>query len=233
MRICLDWRKRAARERVALTVLCASVLVGCQPAVDTHDHHSHEGADISRNSWPPVLENASNFQAFPVQRRIAARNSVLDAARKSVLNNRGTRSLLGNNFREINASMGDSKSSYVATFVFYNYSANLTIETFLLADGSILNEPVEAASYQPTEHVDEVNAAIELAAADLLSAGIATNSLTGTAMLAHPESESSGALFFSERILYVTFGTGNGELPAYSAVVNLSNGSVSDAGPIR
>ena len=55
-------------------------------------------------------------------------------------------------------------------------------------------------------------------------------------MLAHPtaiETAESGHQFYSERKIYVTFGHGNGELPQYRALVNLSNSTVEHSGAIQ
>jgi len=93
-----------------------------------------------------------------------------------------------------------------------------------------------AYTTQPPENREEEAEAVRLAKADLLSKGFGdVNNLKGTAMLAFPSEDdvaATGNGFYSQRILYATFGQGDGQVPVYKALVNLSQSTVSDSGRV-
>jgi len=161
---------------------------------------------------------------------------VLGGVRETVLNNPQVRDSLGSEYREIEAYLGDDKSSEVANLIFYNYATNETVGVKLDKDGSVITEVFSASSFQPNEHPQEVEDAISLASADLATNGFDLTDLQGTAMLAFPpvnEIESQNSHFYPQRMLYVTFGSGQGELPLYTALVDLSANSVVESGLVR
>lgn len=212
------------------------LITACSQSTDTHSTaHSHH-ANSGERQWPPELEGMTNQQSLPATSRTRARNTVLAAARSALLNNPEVREALGPVVSEYNASLGDSKGDATATFVFYNYSSDKTVEVALMRDGSIQLESFDATQFQPAENADEIETALNLAKVTLESGGYMTAGLQGTAMLAYPSTNETQSLtdtFYPQRVLYVTFGSGDGELPEYSALVNLSAGTVSDFGTIR
>lgn len=222
---------------VLISGLSLVLLTACSQSTDSHTtEHEHSHSNAANGYWPPQLDGMTNQQALPPTGRTRARNSVLAAARSSLLNNPAVREALGPVISEYNASLGDPKSNTTATFLFYNYSLDQTIEASLLHDGSIALQSYEASVFQPTENGDEVVSAINMAKIALESTGYDTAGLTGTAMLAYPsanETQSLSETFYPERVLYVTFGPGEGELPDYRALVNLSTATVSDFGSIK
>jgi hypothetical protein len=202
------------------------------PNQGAHTPHT----DIDQGIWPPQPLGMSNEQPLPASAMESARGNVINAARSIVMNNPAVRQVLGDDYIEFDGSLGESKSDVTASFLFFSYSSNETVEVELLRSGEVVSQTYAAFEFQPTEQAAEVERAIALADAALNSAGFATDGLTGTAMLAFPRASDdtdNGQQFYPERVLYVTFGEGDGELPAYSALANLSTGTVSEEGLIQ
>lgn len=218
-----------------ILMLVLLVVAGCNSSSDTpHEHNSH--GDFDQSYWPPSLAGIEQQQALPPTLTNRARRSLISAARSAVLNNPAVRDALGEAPTEFEASLGSVKSDKTAHFLFYRYDTDTTIEVTLQRGGDVQIESYDAIDYQPTENQDEINKAIELAQASLVSGGYDISDLNPTAMMTHPTATTmatAGQKFYPQRILYVTFGPGEGELPVYSAVVNLSNNTVTDGGPVR
>ncbi|MEM7256380.1 MAG: hypothetical protein AAF404_03225 [Pseudomonadota bacterium] len=226
-----------------LMVLSASTLLGAcsddglqlvDPLPGQGQHTPH--TDIEQGIWPPQPLGMTGEQAFPASARDGAQGNVVNAARGRVLNNPVIRQVLGDDYVEFDGSLGDNKGDLTASFVFYSYSSNETIEANLLRSGEVTHTVYPAHEFQPTEHATEVSRAIDLANTALTAAGFETTGLTGTAMLAFPpagDSTDIGQQYYPERIMYVTFGIGDGELPAYRALANLSTGEVTQAGVVQ
>ncbi len=217
-----------------LSIMCLTpLLYGCGQSNSDHDHSSnHAKPETVAGVWPPVLEGIENMQPLQGTALAGARESVVHAMRASVLNNPQVKQALGSNYREFEASLSDSKSDSSAVFLFYNYDENTTVEASFSNNGTVLLNKTAASTFQPAEHADEIPQAITLARSTLVESGYNLSGLIGTAILAFPPSnqiENTTESFYDQRVLYVTFGTGNGELPEYSALVNLSAASVSDA----
>jgi len=220
-------------------MVCCLTVVACG-GQKNHSHtspeHSHGVSNIDSDIWPPRLAGMENEQAFSLQRRSAVRDTVIQAARAAVMNNRGVRLALGDNFGEFDASLSDDKSEDTASFLFFNYDRNVTIEAVFEHSGNVRLIETSADQFQPGENQQEVVRAIEIAQASLESSGFSTTGLEGTAMLTHlPSSElmANGDGFYNERMLYVTFGEGEGALPTFSALVNLSTETATDAGLVK
>ncbi len=197
-------------------------------------HTPHTG--VEQGIWPPQPLGMTSEEGFPASAREGAQHNVVNAARGRLMNNPAIRTALGEDYIEFDGSLGDSKGDVTASFLFFSYTANQTIEATLLRSGEVTHTAYEPQQYQPTEHASETSRAIDLAETALLGAGFETTGLTGTAMLAFPragDSTDEGLQFYPERVMYVTFGQGNGELPVYSALANLSTGVVSEAGLIQ
>lgn len=197
-------------------------------------HIPHTGP--SDGVWPPQPEGMTNVEPYPSSARQGVLTGVLDAARSSIMNNPQVRSSLGSDYREIEASLGDSKSDLVASMIFYNYAADETIEVSLGDDGAIISEIYAASVYQPMEHPQEEEDAIALARSVLNNGGFDVSGLQPTAMLAFPSQsnvQSNAQHFYEQRVMYVTFGPGGGELPLYTALVDLSNASVVEHGLVK
>ena len=200
----------------------------------TQDHIHTTG--IEQGFWPPQPEGITNAIALPASALSGAQSSVLDAARRNVLSNPSVRSLLGDNYQEFPGNISPAKDDRVADFQFYNYSTNQTLKVSLNDDGSVSAQANSAAEFQPPEHPQEIERAIELARADLSAGGYDLSGLTGRALLAFPPASDLAAVseqFYPERLLYVTFGPGDGELPNYSALVNLSTSAVTESGLVK
>lgn len=227
--------------KVTKTALAAAVflgLSGCNSSSDELDHeHGTDGDELTEAGlWPPVLAGIENIRPAPLSARTAARDSVLNVMRASLMNNREVQAALGNQFREFDASLQSSKGSESSAFLFYNYTDNTTVQIGFLATGDIQIDTQPASAFQPPEHEEEVAQAIALAASTLEESGYSLANLQGTGLLAFPpahELPDTTTAFYAERVLYVTFGPGNGELPEYRALVNLSTNAVTDAGPIQ
>lgn len=218
-------------------LLCSLQLVACSSSDEgssshSHNEHDHGVAAIEPGVWPPTLTNIENQQALPAPARTRGGDVVIAAARNAVRNNPAIRNLLGDNYREYEASTGNSKDDTVASFLFFSYDNNSTVDVKLANDGSLRHTVFASTDYQPTENQDEVAEAINLGTAALQSDGIDLTPLQGTAMLAFQPSEGNTPdnQHYAERVLYVTFGPGNGIEPKYWALVNLSRQSVMDSG---
>ncbi len=202
------------------------------PGQGQHTPHT----DIEQGVWPPQPLGMSDVEPLPASARESAQSGVINAARGKVMNNPSIRQVLGDDYIEFDGSMGDSKGNITASFLFFSYTNNNTVEVNLSRSGDVSSTTYAASQYQPTEHAVEVERAISLAETALVAQGFETTGLTGTAMLAFPRSSAdtdSGQQFYGSRVMYVTFGPGNGELPIYSALANLSNNTVSEEGLIQ
>jgi len=207
---------------------------GSDPDVTLGQHTSHTGP--ADGVWPPQPANMTNAQPYPASARQGALSGVLMAARSAVLNNPEVRASLGNDYREIDSSLGAHKSDEVAGFVFYNYATDETLDISLQSDGSVDNEIFPASVFQPSEHPQEQADAIDLARIELTNSSFDVTGLQATAMLAFPaesEIQSIEQHFYPQRVLYVTFGPGQGEMPVYAALVDLSGATVLEHGLVK
>jgi len=214
--------------RIAVALSLLAVLSACDKGAATHSHGDSE-IRTEPGVWPPVLAGMENEQALQATALGAAQASVVDAMRGSIMNNPQVQQALGSNFREFDASLGDPKGNESASFLFYNYSNNTTVEALFAPSGQVQVQSQAASQFQPAEHAEEVPLAIELGRGALVSDGYSLANLTGTAMLAFPPSNQlpdNDNTFYPTRVMYVTFGPGDGLLPEYSALVNLSDNSV-------
>ena len=103
-------------------------------------------------------------------------------------------------------------------------------------DGSVSSSVFDAEWYQPAENAEEVEDAISLAQVALTASSFDVTGLQATAMLAFPPAaaiESEQRHFYPQRMLYVTFGQGDGDLPVYTALVNLSSATVVEHGLVK
>ncbi len=193
-------------------------------------------SNVTHGYWPPQPLGATDIVPLPASALGGAQSLVLDAARRTVLANPTVQASLGEHYQTFDASLGNQKDGVIATFLFYNYDSDETIAVDLQPDGNIVRQVHSASSYQPQEHPDESEAAVSLARSALDNLGFATAELQGTALLAFPKTQdiaNPAEPFHTQRMLYVTFGSGNGAIPVYSAIVNLSNGAVSEAGLVK
>lgn len=175
-------------------------------------------------------------QRIPAQLRPRARQSIVDVARRSVMNNPDLLNSIGDNYGVFDESLSTSKSDDVASFIFYNYDTDETVEATLGRDGTVNVRKQPASEWQPTESPLEVEQAISLVRQSLEADGFDLNALDGTAMMTYPAktaSDGSTAFFYDTRMLYVTFGTGDGEPPLYSARVDIGAGVIVDGGPLQ
>lgn len=222
------------------TLAILPVLQACSDGGSITDSSQLSGqaltSGIAQGFWPPQPLNITEVEPLASSALNGARALVLDAARRSVLANPSVVAQLGSDYQAFDGSLSDQKSDTVATFLFYDYATDETITIQMLPDNSLISNRVAAAVYQPQEHPDEAATAIAMAADTLQQAGFSTAQLQGTALLAYPAADAIDnpeQQFHSQRLLYVTFGPGNGALPVYSAMVNLSSSTVTDAGLVK
>lgn len=215
--------------------------------VSSEHAHSHASAQASAQAsenvsgiedglWPPQPRGMENQQRLSSALQTRARLSVVDAARSAVLNNPDVLAAIGPDYGSFDASLAEPKSGDVASFVFYNYDTDETVEAVLGGDGDVSVQVRSASDWQPTENTVEIEQAIRLARASLIADGHALDALQGTAMLTYPPATEPGLeppAFHDTRILYVTFGQGDGEPPLFSAQVNIATEAVTDGGPMR
>ena len=253
----MTYQRRSILKRIVIPACLGSALIlsSCQAVPNTTDpitkdpDHKHIlGVEFTSNDsgiWPPQALNATNIsgvrnyaQGIQVQ-TLAASVMVKDRFEKSP----ALSTIRGNRYASFEIDIVDETKDVskdtediFARTTYYNYDSNLTIDAWIDANDTIQYSVNPAYTTQPPENREEEAQAIELAKAELLSMGYGdVSGLTGTAMLAFPsatEVESTGHSFYAERVLYATFGQGNGEIPVYKALVNLSRNTVSGSGKI-
>ena len=212
------------------------------------DHKHIIGVDFTGTDdgiWPPQALGASNIS--PVRNYTEGLQGLTLAssfvAKERFEKHSGLRSIRGSRYASFEIDIVDEKAvagkdteDIYARTSYFNYISNLTIDAWIDENDTIQYKVDPAYQTQPPENREEEAKAVELAKADLLSKGFSdVSNLQGTAMLAFPsatEVASTGKSFYSERILYATFGEGDGEVPVYKALVNLSQNTVSDSGKV-
>lgn len=210
-----------------------------QLAEDSHTEIAHtiRFTDSNVDIWPPqpegITEVASIATADVASNEVKVSRTIKNTAvladalgkRHEILAQRIVQDKLGKVLRK------DTE--------IFDYESNQVVTVSFDASGKEIIRWVsnDARLYQPPESQAEVSRAIELAAIDLSKQGFTEHlELHGTGLLAYPgtaESAATGASFFSQRKIYVTFGIGNGELPQYRALVNLSTSTVESSGSIQ
>ncbi|MEM7259099.1 MAG: hypothetical protein AAF404_17115 [Pseudomonadota bacterium] len=207
---------------------------------DSHQLGSFAYTTVADAVWPPQPSGVSNIKAYRTHQPPAPDREVkLDNTRLPLPLNDEALALIGSRFEVIGSygqiGKGAKLSPRAREIEIYSYTYDRLITVVSDANGNTSTRWQNASDYQPAETPNEVNRAIALASEHLLQSGHDTNQLIGTALLAHPTTaqyESSGQLFYRQRIMYVTFGRGEGTTPLFRADVNLSNGTVSNAGPL-
>ena len=201
--------------------------------------------DSNQDIWPPQPLGISNVSALTIKqlkRSKPGMGQLTDRIRKAQSTIPAAIPELAGMRHEILTRHDQKDESGQITGIdvqVFNYDTNQLVTVAFNADGTnIVQHSAKAANiYQPPESQAEVARAITLAAQDLSRQGYTEHkNLTGAGLLAFPtlvQSAESGANFFSERKIYVTFGIGNGNLPDYRALVNLSTDSVESSGSIQ
>jgi len=200
-------------------------------------HFTDSNADI----WPPQPVNITDVTAL--HSVTIAKTNLEKAAKstKALLADSGVSKSLGQHFEVLTQNEIKNKSdvsTHIETEV-YSYNTNQVITIKFSADSNTILDHTAAAAhkYQPPESQAEVRQAIALAEDALYKQGFTDHlKLRGTGLLAYPsaiETAETGHQFFNDRKIYVTFGSGNGALPQYRALVNLSNSTVENSGAIQ
>lgn len=208
---------------------------------DAHQQGAVSYSTVADNIWPPQPVGVSNVKPYRDNNTVAPVRDVKrdDSIMTAVLSDEllamtGSRyEVISSALHQVKAAKGGAQS--YREIEIYSYSHDRLITVAIDSNGHTTSHWQAASEYQPAETADEVNRAIKLAASHLLESGVDTSGLTGTGLLAHPtraEYESTGLLFYSQRILYVTFGHGEGSTPLFRADVNLSTETVSNAGAL-
>lgn len=187
--------------------------------------------------WPPQPQGATDIEALSnnsqslqtqayVSRIYAAERFKSDDALKKALDRRHA------SF-DIDTYGGKDRPAFTS---YFNYERNQTVDAWIDGDNNVQYSVQAAYVTQPPENREEKAIAIELAKHDLLAKGYSdVLDLKGTAILAFPNAQHvarTGQSFYPERMLYITIGQGDGVLPVYRALVNLSRNSVSHSGRI-
>jgi len=200
-------------------------------------HFTDSNADI----WPPQPVNITDVTTL--HSVTIAKTNLEKAAKstKALLADTGVSKSLGQHFEVLTQNEIKNKSdvsTHIETEV-YSYNTNQVITIKFSADSNTILDHTAAAAhkYQPPESQAEVRQAIALAEDALYKQGFTDHlKLRGTGLLAYPsaiETAETGHQFFNDRKIYVTFGSGNGALPQYRALVNLSNSTVENSGAIQ
>lgn len=208
----------------------------------SEDNHADEGqtirfTDSNEDIWPPQPEDITEVITITPSRNSAKTDNIRRAmaANPLLADSVGARhEILA---QQIVHDKNDKASQIKAEIYDYENNQVVTIELDTNGTDFTRSSINDAQDYQPPESPAEVARAIELASLSLSKQGFTEHTnLTGTGLLAYPttaESVASGANFYRQRKIYVTFGTGNGKLPLYRALVNLSTNSVESSGSIQ
>ena len=212
-----------------------------------NDHHRPNTENRFTNStddiWPPQPKNISNLEKIVITGIDPAtpdkKELQRELAKTAMLSNSTIRSALDQNHTVLTSQLITNKlDEPVSTeFHIFNYDSNQVLTVTVGNNEQVSYTKSDASEYQPPETQAEAKTAIALARTDLQAQGYTThNELIGTALLAYPgaaEVASTVSQFYHDRKLYVTFGPGNGELPHFRALVNLSQSVVENSGPIQ
>jgi len=215
-------------------------------ATATDDHSNADQltihfTDSNEDIWPPQPLNITDVTPLPSVSVAKANVEKTAKITQALLADSEVQKSLGDDFEVLTRYEIKNKSdvvSHIETEV-YSYNTNQVITVKFSADSNTILDHIsaDANKYQPPESQTEVRQAIALAEDALNQQGFTDHrKLRGTGLLAFPtaiETAETGHQFFSERKIYVTFGTGNGELPQYRALVNLSNSTVENSGAIQ
>ena len=216
-------------------------------STDTDDDHSNSDrltvrfTSSNEDIWPPQPLNMTEVTILPSVIIAKTNSEKMAKVNRALLADSKVRAALGDRF-EVLASREIKNKTNVVTHVeaeIYNYQADQVITVQYNADNETIigHTSVAAYKYQPPESQTEVSQAIALAEEALSTQGFTDHrKLRGTGLLAFPtaiETAESGHQFYSERKIYVTFGGGNGELPQYRALVNISTSTVESSGAIQ
>lgn len=214
-----------------------STTEGTASSEESHTTHMIRFTDSNQDIWPPqpedITEVAGIFDTSP-----SDTSAKINSTLKSNLEMLST---LGSRYEILAHQVVRDKTDNTdrIDMEIFDYDNNQVVTVKFDEDGrNIISHTVsDAHLYQPPESPAEVSRAIKLAAVDLSQQGFTEHTnLTGTGLLAFPtavQTSTTGANFYSHRKIYVTFGTGNGELPHYRALVNLSTNSVESSGSIQ
>lgn len=213
-----------------------------EPTETSHTEleHSVRYTDSDQDIWPPQPLDMTNVEILLEVSKLPSVSRNANAT-QAIRTSPEISDMLGTRY-EILASHEVSGKSDDATHIeteIFAYETNQVVTLILNAsDNTLIRHTVaDAASYQPPESQTEVNQAIELATHALSKQGFTEHlALKGTGLLAFPtaaETASTGQPFFSTRKIYVTFGEGNGKLPEYRALVDLSTLTVENSGAIQ
>ena len=212
------------------------------PVVQVESGHSHDVIQFSNvddGVWPPQPSNITNVESIAVKNANTVDSIKLENTLQKALSNTDLQAALGNNYTAISSQVITDKSSSRGRtdLEYFNYDRNQVVLAAFADDNSIDIKVQNASDYQPPETRAESARAITLASQALSALGYHDHQqLIGSALLAYPgaaQVADSGKQFYAERKLYVTFGPGEGELPHYRALVNLSTGSVENSGPMQ
>lgn len=206
---------------------------------DTHEAQAVEFrfSDSQDAIWPPQPRGMTQVQTLPLQ--VLTGRDDLATVKQLAMRDTAVAGALGDNYQNFASHIEGSKDGgdRSVAFEFYNYDSNETIAVQVDATDEVRVNRTGALEYQPPESLQERQNAVALAAIALREQGFADlNALKGTALLAYPserEVAATGSQFYAQRMLYVTFGPGDGKLPVYSALVNLSDNVVVRSGPVQ
>ncbi len=208
---------------------------------DTPHSHALDGrfSASSEGIWPPHPRKASNSRLVTAEAGTTQTlKSKITRANKIAMQDVQVQHALGDNFEQFSTHLPSAKNNPANTSIeFYKYDSNEVITVGVSDDNTINIHRRTADRYQPPESKLEAKRAIELAALALKAQGYnQPDNLNGTALLAYPsaaEVADSGRQFYAERLLYVTFGPGQGKAPHFRALVNLSRDTVVNSRPIQ
>lgn len=208
---------------------------------------SHQEASVSYSTiaagiWPPQPVGISDIRPFVSESNVESDRATKVADTVSTALSLAMRepqvlALLGHRYEVTGQYTDTDKNGQIQaiTVEIFSYSHNQIVGISVDTDHRIITSHQSAREYQPAETESEVQRAIALAADQLLLQGYETSHLIGTGLLAHPTSKevnSHGNTFYEQRVIYVTFGRGEGTTPLFRANVNLSTETVIKAGPL-
>lgn len=185
--------------------------------------------------WPASVKGATNVHLIPWQ-DVPGSLTEEDAVRlrTAALRDSRVRELLGERFAYVSAAEVEPEKAaprrqgapQKVRLTFFSHAHNTMVEVVM--QGVEVQSAAQREGASPREGEEEIRSAVALAERDPRLANKLAG-LTGRALITAPDRGQPG---YGHRVLDLTFGTDEEDLPHYFALVDLTTETVLEAAPI-